>query len=85
MEGIRLILMDGTTIEDGSAGYADGFLWLTLPGWTLQQAAGIVFDPSVMGKIYFQYGEMEDVYTGFTVCTRLAADDDGISVCMTKG
>ena len=40
MEGRRLILSDGTVIEDGQAGLADGNLWLYLPGYTMQDAAG---------------------------------------------
>ena len=85
MTGRRLILADQTTIENGEAGYAQGFLWLYLPGYTIAEAALTFTDPEKTDVILFQYGEMEDVYTGFTVCTRLAADDDGISVCMTKG
>ena len=85
MEGIRLILGNGTVIENGRAGYASGFLWLHLPGWTMQQAAAAAFDPSAFGNITFQYGEMEDTYTGFTVCTNIMQDEDEITVCMVKG
>ena len=85
MEGQRLILNDGTTIEPGRAGYAQGFLWLYFVG-TMQQAASLFFDPSKTSRIVFQYGEMQDTYDGFTTCMNIGADVDGnISVCMTKG
>ena len=86
MEGVRLILMDGTTIEDGRAGYSGGFLWLYFSGYTLPEAALMLFDPNKTGKIAFQYGEMQDDYEGFTVCTSLSIDMDGaISACLKRG
>ena len=86
MEGQRLILNDGTTIENGSAGYSDGFLWLWFAGFTMQQAATMFFDAAKTERIVFQYGEMQDEYTGFTTCRTLMVDTDGkISVCMVKG
>lgn len=86
MDGRRLILMDGTTLEDGEAGYAQGFLWLWFSGMTLAEAFALFIDPAKTGHIVFQYGEMEDVYDGFTNCTSVSIDVDGrVSVCMTKG
>lgn len=86
MEGRRLILNHDITIEDGTAGYAGGFLWCHFTGYTLAEAAGIFLDPGNTARIVFQYGEMEDVYEGFTNCTNLATDTDGrVSVCLTKG
>lgn len=78
--------MDGTTIENGEAGYSGGFLWLYIVGMTLPAVAAIAFDPAKTGHIVFQYGEMQDEYDGFTVCTDLSIDNDGrVSVCMVKG
>ncbi len=86
MEGQRIILADGTTIENGRAGYSSGFLWLWFGGMTLQEAALIFFDPSMTSEIIFQYGEMQDTYEGFTSCIQLSIDVDGqISVCMKRG
>lgn len=85
MEGQRLILTDGTEIENGRAGYAQGFLWLYFSGYTMQEAAMMFFDTGKTSRIVFQYGEMEDAYEGFTVCRNLMIDTDGeISVCMTR-
>ena len=86
MEGQRLILKNGKTIEGGRAGYAEGFLWLYFTGYTMQSAAEMFFNTSRTDRIVFQYGEMEDVYEHFTVCRSLQIDADGlISVCMEKG
>ena len=83
---MRLILADQTIIDGGSAGCSQGFLWLYFSGMTLQDAAAIFFDPSKTRAIVFQYGEMSDEYIGYTVCTNLSIDSDGVvSVCMVKG
>lgn len=85
MEGRRLILNDGTIIENGEAGCAQGFLWCYFIGYTLQQAASLFFDVSKTSRIVFQYGEMEDTYNGYTNCVNLNIDADGmISVCMKR-
>ena len=86
MEGQRLILMDGTIIENGRCGYSDGHLWCWVTGYTMQQAAGIFLDPDKTETIVYQYGEMSDRYEDFTVCTNLFIDNDGqVSVCLVRG
>lgn len=86
MDGRRLVLNDGTVIEDGEAGYADGFLWCWIRGYSMQEAAAVFFDAGKTERIVFQYGDMEDTYEGYTNCTRLMAGTDGkISVCLTRG
>ena len=84
--GQRLILMDGTTIENGRAGYSEKHLWLWVTGYTMQQAAAIFLNPSKTGVIVFEYGEMSNRYEGFTDCTNLFIDgDDQINVCLIRG
>lgn len=86
VKGRRIVLKDNTTIENGEAGFSDGFLWLWFDGYTLQQVALMFFDATKTDRIAFQYGEMEDVYEGFTTCRTLMTDASGrVSVCMTKG
>ena len=86
MTGRRLVLSDGTEIENGEAGYSGGFLWLYIPGMTMMQAATVLFNPEKTVQITFQYGEMEDVYNGYTNCINLNIDTDGkVSACMTRG
>ena len=83
--GRRLILADGTTIDGGEAGYAGGMLWCYLPGWTMDKAAKVFCDARRTTLIRFQYGEMEDTFSGFTTCTNISISDGQASVCMTKG
>lgn len=86
MEGRRLILNDGTTIEGGEAGYTHKHLWCYMPdGYTMAQTAEIFLDPEKTAKIIFQYGDMNTEYDGFTECQHIMNDDGAISVCMVKG
>ena len=86
MTGQRLILNDETVIENGSAGFSGGVLWLFVP-LTMQAAAQTFLDPEKTAKIIFQYGEMQDEYEGYTDCTVLNKDVFGnnVNVCMRKG
>lgn len=84
--GQRLILKDGTIIEDGSCGYSDGRLWCWIHGFTMAQAAQLFFDHEKTDHILYEYGEMKADYTGFTECRNLNIDNDGqISACLVKG
>lgn len=85
MSGRRLILADGSRIENGEAGKINGMIWCYLPGWTIIQAAQVFTDRAKTSEIRFQYGEMQDVYTGYTNCTNIMTGDGKISVCMDKG
>lgn len=81
----KLILADGTELDGGHAGYADGFLWCWFTGKTIQEAAEIFFDTSKTSVIIFAYSGATDTYNGFTVCRVLSINDEGeIAVCMTK-
>ena len=83
---MRLILNDGTIIEDGVAGYAQGNLWLWFTGYTFAQAAAIFLDSGKTSHIVFEYGQMSDTYDGFTNCVTIQIDVDGrVSVCLKKG
>ena len=82
--GHRLILADGTEIENGRAGYNAGFLTLWLPGYTMAEAGAIAFNPLKMDQIVFQYGEMEDFYEHFTTCRTLNMQENEIEVSMQK-
>ena len=86
MEGLRLILSDGTVLENARAGYSTGSVIIWINGMTLQEAISIVFDPSKMSKVTFQYGEMQDEYTGYTKCVNIGINEDGeVTAIMEKG
>lgn len=82
---MRLVLADGTIINDGTAGYAGGNLWLKLPGMTMPEAAAVVFDSTKTEVIRFDYGEMRDTYEGYTTCVNLCLIDGVVNACMQKG
>lgn len=80
----QLILKDGTIIN-GTAGFADGFLWLYFGEYTLLQAAKIFSDPEKTETIEFKYGANSELYEGFTECRNIMTDAEGnLSVCMKK-
>ena len=84
--GQRLILADGTEIENGRCGYSDGHLWCWINGYTMEQSAQLFFDHTKTNHIVYEYGEMTDTYDNFTNCTTLMIDSDGmVSVCMIRG
>ena len=86
MNPLRLILSDGTIIENGTAGFAQGFLWLWFTGYTFAEAAGMFTDPGKTARIIYEYGEMKDEYAGFINCVTIQIDADGrVSVCLKKG
>lgn len=82
--GHRLILADGTEIENGRAGYNAGYLVLWLPGYTMAEAAAVAFNPLKTDRIVFQYGEMEDVYEHFTTCKTLNMQENEIEASLLR-
>lgn len=86
MTGRRLILNDGTILENCEAGLTPTSLWLYLKGVPIQEATFTFYDDSKTAKIVFQYGEMQDVYEGYTDCSIIKENEVGdVSVCMKKG
>ena len=85
MHGVRLILNDGTVIENGRAGYSEGHLWCYMTGYTIQQVAEMFLDRIKTSKIFFQYGEMQDEYDRFTNCVNISVNVDGeAAVCLIR-
>lgn len=85
MTGRRLIFANGLSIESAEAGQSGQSLWLWIPDYTIQQASKIAFDKKATERIAFQYGDMEDVYMGYTVCTNISQDNNRATICMVKG
>ena len=82
----RLILNDGQTIMDGRAGMSDGRLWIYLPGYTMQAASAIAFNPEATRRIIYRYGEnLETTYSGFTECRNIMTQEQEIAVCLKRG
>ena len=83
MEGRRIILNDGSTFE-GNCGYADGYLWCYLLGVKDPEDLAPFLNPDAISVIIYQYGDMEDRYTGF-VFEMMQKTDSGYNVCLKKG
>ena len=82
----RLILNDGQTIMDGRAGLANGMLWMWLPGYTMQAASAIAFNPEATRRVIYRYGEnLETTYSGFTECNNIMIQEQEIAVCLKRG
>ena len=84
MAGRRLILNDGTELENGEAGYSGNTLWCYVPGISIQQAAALFFDREKTAKIVFQYGEMQDVYEGYTDPAIIMQADNQVKIALKK-
>lgn len=87
MDGRRLILNPGPNqieLPGSEAGYAEGVLWLYIRGLTLAQAFAFLSDPANTAVIRYEYGEMADVFEGFTHLTTLMERDGEVSAALTK-
>ena len=87
MEGRRIILNPGPDeirLEGADAGYADGVLWLYMPGVTLTEAFALVTEPENIQRIHYEYGEMAQEYVGFTKPVTLREDDGESAAALKK-
>ena len=82
----KIVLNDGTEIEDGTAGISSGGnLWIYFTGFTMMQAAMMFLDQEKTEKIVFIGGETEYTYEGYTNCVNLSLDETGrFHICMTR-
>ena len=76
-----LVFADGS-IEDASAGYASGVLWLYFRGMTIQQASRIAFNETKTREITYIHGATKDVFTGFVYPYAIINADYEIKVQM---
>ena len=84
--GRRLILADGTVLENSEAGYAERVLWCYLKDVNMQTAAALFLDPTKTATIRFEYGEMATEYEGYTECINISVPDDNrVNVALKKG
>lgn len=82
----KITLSDGTEIENGRAGYADGFLWIKCTGMTMRNAALLFTDAENTATIVFQYGVETETFEGFTTCRVISQDTESfVSVCLERG
>ena len=84
MTGRRIKLHNGVTYEDSTCGYADGFLWCFIAGYTMQEVAGVFFDHQATSVILFEYGELADRYEGYTSVAFMKATENGCDICLVR-
>lgn len=84
MSDRRLILKDGTVMEEGECGYSRNHLWCWVKGITMAEAFAIFSNPDKTSEIRFQYGSTEDTYTGFTELTAVQKGEFTTDVCLVR-
>lgn len=82
--GRRIIFADGTVYEDAIIGYSNSVIWCYIVGKTLQEAFFDFMNAQKTAVLRFQYGEMEDVYEGYTHLGAILEDDMQIKIRMEK-
>lgn len=83
MDKRKITLNDGSTFN-GNCGYADGYLWCYLLGVESPEEVAVFLNPDAISVIIYQYGDMEDRYTGF-VFNVIQKTESGYNVCLKKG
>ena len=84
MTGVRVCLHDGTVYDGSTCGYAEGFLWCYIVGFSLAEVSSEFFNTAATDEIVFEYGEMSVTYEDFTVVQFMQATEAGCNICLTK-
>ncbi len=85
MADCKLILNDGTELEESQCGYAEHRLWCYIKGLTLAEAFAVFSDPEKTQTIRFQYGSVTDTYIGFTEIDLIRKSELTVDVRLTGG
>ena len=84
MQKYILTLNDGGDLVVGTCGAASGHLWIDVYDVSLADCAMIFDNPDNTRHMEFHYGEMTDVFEGYTALTYLSREEDYVKVCMKK-
>ena len=84
MEGRRIIFANNVRLEGAEAAFDGRTVWLFMYGKPMKDTLPLVSNPKVTNKITFQFGEMEQVYEGFTHLKALTEDETGSQACLIK-
>ena len=85
MTEFELILNDDTSIENGTAGLADGYLWLYFSGYTFADVVTLFCDTEKTQKIIYRHWNTQDEYNGYIQPISITVNiNGGCSVCMKK-
>ena len=84
MEGRRVVMADGTELIDATIGYANRHIWCYLQNITLPVAYDLFSDPQKIGTLVFDYGDMQDVYEGFTELHTIQRSENGVDIRLDR-
>lgn len=71
----RVILADGTVINDCTIGITASGIWINARGMDIVRAAQLFSDPKRTQTMRFEYGDMYDEVEGFTQVSVFNCDD----------
>lgn len=83
----RLILNNGTVLEDSGCGYSAGQLWCYIPHISMMEAFSLFSNSQNTSKIIFQLGESfpEDiVYEGFSHLGSMMEQENQIDIMLRR-
>lgn len=84
----RLVMADGTVLDESECGYADRNLWCFLKNLTFNQAFQIFSDPAKTQSIRFEYGLDSDpaveTYDGFIYIMSINRREQTIDICLVR-
>ena len=84
MEGRRIVMADGTELIDSTIGYSDGHIWCFLVNISFSTAYELFSDAQKTGTLIFDYGDMQDVYEGYTKVHTVKTTEFGVDVRLNK-
>lgn len=69
----------------GSAGYYNDTLWITLRDKTVQEAAEIIFADNALNRIEYRHGNTVEIYEGFHEVRSMARINYGTDILLLGG
>lgn len=82
----RLILADGTILDDCDCGYSEKQLWCFLRNLTLVEAFQIFSNPQKVSTVTFEYGADPEIvkttYIGFSNIKSINCREETVDVCL---
>ena len=79
----RTILGDGTILEETECGYSKMGLWCFVKNLDIIQTFALFSDLAKTRIVRFQYGDTEEIYTGYTDIDLIRRNTDTTDVRLT--
>lgn len=78
-----ILLHDGTELP-GTIGFSDGVIWCYIPGVSILDVFPAFSAPEKTKRLEFHYGEMKDVYDGYTSIGAMLQDETQVKIMLRK-